>query len=91
MSGITECSFRMPRAESTAHDAPLALDTLNFFPVIALSGKLGDTYRVDYSTAVAPTTWTPLSTNKLIISPQYIIDTTSPLNNTRFYREVFLY
>lgn len=72
-------------------DAPLALDTLNFFPVIALDGKLGDTYRVDYSTAVAPTTWTPLSTNKLIISPQYIIDTTSPMNNTRFYREVFLY
>ena len=72
-------------------DAPLALDTLNFFPVIALTGKLGDTYRVDYSTSVAPTTWIPLSTNKLTTSPQTVIDTTSPMNNSRFYREVFLY
>jgi Immunoglobulin domain len=72
-------------------DAPLALDTLSFFPVIALDGKKGDTYRVDYSTEVAPTTWIPLTTNKLITAPQYIIDTTSPMNNTRFYREVFLY
>ena len=72
-------------------DAPLALDTLNFFPVIALTGKLGDTYRVDYSTSVAPTTWIPLSTNKLTTSPQMVIDATSPMNNSRFYREVFLY
>jgi hypothetical protein len=72
-------------------DAPLALDTLNFFPVVSLTGKIGDTYRVDYSTSIAPTTWIPLSTNKLTTSPQMIIDTTSPMNNTRFYREVFLY
>ena len=72
-------------------DAPLALDTLNLFPVITLTGKIGDTYRVDYSTSIAPTTWIPLSTNKLTTSPQMIIDTTLPMNNTRFYREVFLY
>lgn len=72
-------------------DAPLALDTLNFFPVISLWGKIGDTYAVDYSTSVAPTTWIPLSTNKLTSSPQLLIDTTSPMNNSRFYREVFLY
>lgn len=72
-------------------DAPLALDTLSFFPVISLSGKIGDTYRVDYSTAVAPTTWIPLSTNKLTTSPQMLIDTTSPMDKSRFYREVYLY
>jgi hypothetical protein len=72
-------------------DAALALETLNFYPVITLTGKVGDTYRVDYSTSVAPTTWIPLSTNKLTISPQTIIDTTAAGNNSRFYRSVFLY
>jgi Immunoglobulin domain len=72
-------------------DAPLALETLSFYPVITLAGKIGDTYRVDYSTAIAPTTWIPLSTNKLTMSPQLLIDTTSPMNNTKFYRAVFLY
>lgn len=52
--------------------------------------RLHVTYRVDYSTAVAPTTWIPLTTNKLTTSPQTIIDATSAGNNTRFYRSVFL-
>ena len=72
-------------------DAPLALDTISFYPVITLAGKIGDTYRLDYSTAVAPTTWIPLSTNKLATSPQMLVDTSSPMDHSRFYRAVFLY
>jgi hypothetical protein len=71
--------------------APLALQSIAFYPVVRLTGKIGDTYRVDYSTAVAPTTWIPLSTNVLATSPQLLIDSTSPGANTRFYRSVFLH
>jgi len=72
-------------------DAPLAIQVLNFFPAVTLNGRLKDTYRVDYATAIAPTTWIPLATNKLTASPQYIFDTTSPVPSQRFYRSVFLF
>ncbi len=72
-------------------DATLAITGINFYPVISITGKIGDTYRVDYSTALAPTTWIPLSTNLLTTSPQLILDTTAAGNNTRFYQAVFLY
>jgi hypothetical protein len=77
---------------SYSASAPLALQGLNFFPVVSLTGKAGDTYRVDYATTLTPTpNWTPLSTNKLTSATQMIIDTGSPGSNTRFYRSVFLY
>jgi hypothetical protein len=77
---------------SYSSSAPLALQGLNFFPVISLNGKAGDTYRVDYATTLTPTpNWAPLSTNKLTSATQMIIDTGSPGSNTRFYRSVFLY
>ena len=72
-------------------DAQLALQGIHFYPAVELTGKIGDTYEVDYSTAVAPTTWIPLSTNKLTMSPQLVIDSSSPGANTRFYRSVFLH
>jgi hypothetical protein len=71
--------------------ATLALTRINFYPVISLTGKIGDTYRVDYATAVDTNTWIALSTNKLTTSPQLLIDTSAPGNNTRFYRAVFLF
>ncbi len=71
--------------------APLALQSINFYPVVVINGKIGDTYRVDYSTAAAPATWLPLSTNLLNSSAVYVIDSSSPGSNTRFYRSVFLY
>lgn len=71
-------------------EAVLALTAINFYPVITITGKIGDTYRVDYSTEIAPATWISLSTNKLTISPQMIIDSSSPLSNTRFYRTVLV-
>jgi hypothetical protein len=71
--------------------APLAIQDIHFYPAVELTGKLGDTYRVDYSTAVNPTTWIPLATNKLTTTPQLFIDTGSPGSNKRFYRSVFLF
>jgi hypothetical protein len=71
--------------------APLALQDIHFYPVVELTGRVGDTYRIDYATQLAPTTWIPLRTNALTASPTYITDTTSPGSNTRFYRSVFLY
>lgn len=72
--------------------AALALLGLTINPVVTIQGKIGDTYRVDYSTIVAPTTWIPLSTNKLTISPQSVIDFSAPssFNATRYYRVVYL-
>ncbi len=72
-------------------DATLAIVGINFYPVVTITGKIGDTYRVDYATSVAPTTWLPLSTNLLTTSPQLVLDSSSPGNNSRFYRAVFLY
>ncbi|HRT59152.1 MAG TPA: immunoglobulin domain-containing protein [Candidatus Paceibacterota bacterium] len=71
-------------------EATLAIVGINFYPVISITGKIGDTYRVDYSTALEPATWIPLSTNVLTSSPQLILDATSPGDNTRFYRAVLL-
>ena len=72
-------------------DVTLSLVDINLFPVISVSGKIGDTYRVDYATAVAPTNWIPLSTNLLSSATQLIVDTTSPRVIDRFYRAVFLH
>lgn len=70
---------------------PLAITGINFYPVVLVSGNIGDTYRVDYATALAPTTWIPLSTNTLTTSPQLFLDSGSPGSNTRFYRAVYLH
>jgi hypothetical protein len=60
-------------------------------PVVIITGKTNDFYRVDYTTTVAPTTWTPLSTNQLTTnSTQLVIDPSSPQPNTRYYRAVYL-
>jgi len=76
---------------SLSSEATLTIQGIHLYPVISLIGKLGDTYRVDYSTALAPTNWFPLSTNKLSASPQLIIDTSYPQDQARFYRSVFLF
>lgn len=71
-------------------EVPVAVNDISFFPVITVMGKIGDTYRVDYATKLDPSTWIPLSTNKLTAVPHMIIDTSSPLSNQRFYRTIFV-
>jgi Immunoglobulin domain len=73
-----------------SHTALLALDTFNFYPVVALYGNIGSTYVLSYSTTVNGT-YIPLSTNTLTMSPQYLIDPTSAGSNTRFYQTTFLH
>jgi hypothetical protein len=73
-----------------SQSAALALLGLSVNPIAAINGKIGDTYVLQYSTSLAPTTWIPLSTNKLTTSPQYILDlTTSGCSGNRFYRAVY--
>lgn len=73
-----------------SNEAALALVGINFYPAVTITGKIGDTYRVDYATQLAPSTWIPLSTNLLTASPQLVVDTTAPGNNTRFYRAILV-
>jgi hypothetical protein len=70
---------------------PLALVGVNFYPIVVINGNIGDVYRVDYATALDPTTWIPLATNTLTMSPQLVVDGTTPISRTRFYRAVFLH
>jgi hypothetical protein len=71
-------------------EANLATVGIEFSPVIQLVGKIGDNYRIDYATSVAPTTWIPLSTNKLVSSPQAFVDSHWRESLARFYRAVYL-
>jgi hypothetical protein len=59
-------------------------------PAVIINGQINDTYRVDYSAALAPQTWIPLSTNVLTNVQQQIIDPSTPQPNNRFYRAIFL-
>jgi Immunoglobulin domain len=68
--------------------ALLALDTFNFYPVVALYGNIGSTYVLSSSPTVNGT-YTPISTNTLTTSPQYLIDPTAAGNNKNFYQATF--
>lgn len=70
--------------------ALLGLDTLNFYPVVAIYGNIGSTYQVSSSPTVNGT-YTPFSTNKLTTSPIYVVDPSSPGSNTKFYQATFLF
>lgn len=75
---------------AVSSEVTLTIVGVNLYPVISITGKLNDTYQVDYATKLAPTTWIPLSTNKLTTVPLTVVDTTSPLSTNRFYRAVFV-
>lgn len=74
-----------------SQDASVALLGLGFYPVVSVTGKVGDTYRIDYATKVDPTNWLPLSTITLTSATANVTDLTSPGPNARFYRAVFLH
>jgi len=79
---------------SRSKSVSLAFFGLSLDPVISITGNIGDTYEVDYTTSLTPPiTWTPLlnpSSLKLTTSPQTVVDT-SGLGSSRFYRAVFLH
>ena len=82
---------RVSNGGGTVFSSEATLTIVANDPAVIIYGKTNDTYRVDYSPAVAPQTWIPLSTNRLTNSPTLVIDPTSPQPNTRFYRSVFLF
>ena len=77
---------------SRSTSVALAVLGIALDPAITITGKIGDTYRVDYTTSLAPpVSWSNLiSTIKLTTSPQTVVDT-SGLGAGRFYRAVFLH
>lgn len=85
---IVSNSFGLSRSKTAA----LALLNIQLDPAIIITGNIGDTYEVDYTTSLTPpVTWTPLYTTvKLTTSPQPVFDT-SGLGAGRFYRAVFLH
>jgi hypothetical protein len=71
---------------------PLAITGVALEPAIIITGIVGDTYEVDYTTSLTPpVTWTPLfAAVKITTSPQPVVDT-SGIGSGRFYRAVFLH
>jgi len=69
-------------------DAPLSLINLAINPVITITGKAGDNYRIDYTTDLNNPTWIPLVTNHLTSSMVQVVDPVNALANKRFYRSV---
>jgi hypothetical protein len=72
-------------------DAVLTIVTFDINPVTSITGRIGDTYQVDYTTSLSSPNWIPLSTNKLTTSPFPVMDPTPARNGPRFYRAVFLH
>jgi Immunoglobulin domain len=69
--------------------APLAINGINFFPTVVLTGTIGDRYAVQRATTVTGP-YISFTTNKLTVVPQYIVDFTLPVSSTAFYKEVYL-
>jgi len=71
----------------------LAITGITLDPAINITGNIGDTYEVDYTTNLtAPVVWTPLfAAVKLTTSPQPVVDTAGSSSGKRFYRALFLH
>lgn len=62
--------------------------SLQRYAGITLTGKIGATYDLEYSTNLATGIWSPLTEVALTNSPYLFIDTNSPASANRFYRSV---
>jgi hypothetical protein len=78
---------------SRSTSVPLALLSIALDPAITITGHVGDTYEVNYTTnLIPPIIWTPLLPSPIVLktSPQTVVDT-SGLGSQRFYEAVFLH
>jgi hypothetical protein len=73
-----------------SQNAALAINAVNLFPTVVITGTIGDTYAIERSSSVTGP-YTSFSTNKLTTVPQYIVDYTLPISSAEFYKSVFLY
>jgi probable HAF family extracellular repeat protein len=71
----------------TAADSAPRLSGRNYFGV-TVEGIVGNRYRIEFATALAPEVWTPLTTLTLTNESQLYIDTNSPSASQRLYRAV---
>jgi hypothetical protein len=65
---------------------------VNLYAGMALSGIIGRTYRVEWSSAMSGGTWTSAAMLRLTNTTQLWVDTSAPVrsNSQRFYRAVLL-
>jgi hypothetical protein len=78
---------------SRSSSVALALLGIALDPAITITGVVGDTYQVNYTTSLTPPIiWTPLLASPLVLSasPQTIVDT-SGLGTARYYEAVYLH
>ena len=68
---------------------PLAIETINLFPTVGVTGFIGDTYQVQRSSSPGGP-WTNVTSIKLTTSPQYITDFTLPVAPNEFYQAVYV-
>jgi hypothetical protein len=74
----------------SASQAGVQLLNMNLYPGMFLSGSVGTSYRVEYTTNLnSLSLWTPLTVLTLTNSPTFVPDQTLP-QGSRFYRAVTL-
>jgi hypothetical protein len=89
--GHYQVSVANSLGSSFSQKVPLAVNGLNLFPTVSITGTIGDTYAIERSSSPSGP-WTSFSTNKLSSSSVlYIVDYTLPVSPSEFYQAVFLY
>lgn len=100
-SRVLQIHFHMANLKLSGHDDNVGIDNIAFSqspaapylairpgPGVLIYGEVGRTYRLDYSTQIAPTVWMPLTTNTLQSSPLIYADIEASDAPRRFYRSV---
>jgi hypothetical protein len=73
------------RGYTTSAAATVSADSFNLYPVITINGVNGSTYVSQYATSVSGP-YTSFSTNTAGAGPITVVDKTSPLSLSKFYR-----
>jgi len=75
------------RPYNSSQSVSVTAESFNLFPVVTINGVNGNTYVTQYATSLSGP-WTAFSTNTIGAGPLNIVDTTSPLSMTKFYRVI---
>jgi len=73
-------------ASITCESEPKPSLDIHLYAGLAISGVIGTTYEIQYSTDLSSNTWQPLVDITLPTNPYLYVDTTSPASGQRFYR-----
>jgi hypothetical protein len=70
-----------------SQSASLSSTAISLYPVVTINGVPNTTYQVQWTASLTSPIWTPLTTvTANSFSPMYVVDSTSPMAVTRFYR-----